>query len=376
MKRKINFLLGLFILIVLSHCRRKNEVIGKILNFQEVAGEKYDLSDLTDGIEVMPLYLPDTITLGKIQSIRYFEPYWIMHDPDFTQSVYLFDESGMFVNRLQRNGEGPGEYLSLSSYMVFENTMVVYDRALRRINWYSYPEFEFLKDKKIGDYFQDLIFLGDIGHVFALSDDIWEESLYKGAMFLDKDLSAVKNFPKPSGVIELTQGANISFTENNFYYSEPLTEIVYQIDSIEMKPLFKINFGKHEIPKTGIEMVEAEDFHELLQRGDYAFGIHNFNIKESMISFNFYHKSFEVVKLGLYDLNSQKFGVVNEITEEKFLLRPLNVSSGCSINILYPDEYDENMLENLGVNLDKIIPQNQTPLPLLLKYKWNKIPDS
>lgn len=157
--------------------------------------------------------------------------------------------------------------------------------------------------------------MSDFGHVFVLSDDMLEESLYKGAIFLEKDFSSVKNFPKPSGVIESTQGANISFTENKFFYSEPLTEIVYQIDSIEMTPLFKIFFGKHEIPKTGIEMVEAEDFYELLQRGDYAFAIHNFNMRESVISFNFYYKSFEDVKLGLYDLNSQKMRVVNEITK-------------------------------------------------------------
>lgn len=376
MKRNINLLVCLFTLIILSYCKREDDFGGKLLDFREVTGEEYDLFDLTDEIEVVPLHLPDTIILGKIQSIRYHEPYWIMHDPDFAHSVYLFDEFGKFVNRLQRIGEGPGEYLSLSSYMVVENSMAVYDRALRRINWYSYPEFEFLKDKKIGDYFQDLIFLGDIGHVFALSDDILEESLYKGAMFLDKDFSAVKNFPKPSGVIESTQGANISFTENNFYYSEPLTEIVYQIDSIEMKPLFKINFGKHEIPKTGIQMVEAEDFYGLLQNGNYAFAIHNFNISESMINFNFYHKSFEDVKLGLYDLKSQEIRIVNEISKENFLLRPLNVSAGYNVNILYPDEYDVNMLENLGVNLDKTIPQNRTSLPLLLKYKWNKIPDS
>lgn len=218
--------------------------------------------------------------------------------------------------------------------------------------------------------------MSDFGHVFVLSDDMLEESLYKGAIFLEKDFSSVKNFPKPSGVIESTQGANISFTENKFFYSEPLTEIVYQIDSIEMTPLFKIFFGKHEIPKTGIEMVEAEDFYELLQRGDYAFAIHNFNMRESVISFNFYYKSFEDVKLGLYDLNSQKMRVVNEITKENFLLRPINVSAGYNINILYPDEYDENMLENIGIDLEKALYRSQTPPALLLKYKWNKIPDS
>jgi hypothetical protein len=83
MKRKINFLLGMFILIVLSHCKRKNEEGGKILDFREVTGEKYDLLDLTDEIEVVPLHLPDSIVLGKIHSIRYTEPYWILHDPDF-----------------------------------------------------------------------------------------------------------------------------------------------------------------------------------------------------------------------------------------------------------------------------------------------------
>jgi ribosome-binding factor A len=56
--------------------------------------------------------------------------------------------------------------------MVIENTMVVYDRALRRINWYSYPEFEFLKDEEIDYHFQDFIFLNEIGHVFAISDDL------------------------------------------------------------------------------------------------------------------------------------------------------------------------------------------------------------
>jgi hypothetical protein len=281
----------------------------------------------------------------------------------------------MFVNRLQRIGEGPGEYLSLLSYLVIKNTMAVYDRALGRISWYSYPEFEFIKGEKIDDYFQDLIFLSDFGNVFALSDDLLEESLYKGAIFFDKDFNSVKNFPKPSGVIESTQVANISFTENKIFYSEPLTEIVYQIDSTEMRPLFKINFGKHEIPKAGIEMVEAEDFYELLRRGEYAFAIHNFNQQDSLISFNYYQGNFGVVKLGLYDLTSKRVKVIDEITNENIFLRPLNVSAGYNIVLLYQDEYDENILENIGIDLEKALYQSRTPSALMLKYKWDKIPD-
>jgi hypothetical protein len=376
MKRNINLLVCLFTLIILSYCKREDDFGVKLLDFREVTGEKYDLSDLTDEIEVVPLHLPDTITLGKIQSVRYFEPYWIMHDPDLTQSIYLFDESGRYINTLQRIGEGPGEYLTLSAYLVIENSIAIYDRALRRISWYSYPEFEFVRDEKAANYYLDLLFLNEFVNAFAISDDLAENSLYEGIIYLDKDLESVKKSAKPSGVIELTQTCNISFTGNKYFYAEPLTEIVYQIDSLEMKPFYKIDFGKFGLPDRSKEIEEAEDFYELLQKGNYAFAIHNFNIKESMVSFNFYHKSFEVIKLGLYDLNLQKMWVVNEITKENFLLRLLNVSAGYNINILYPDEYDENMLENLGVNLDKIIPQNQTPSPLLLKYKWNKIPNS
>jgi len=83
--------------------------------------------------------------------------------------AYFSSRGHFFLNLIAL---GPCEYLSLSSYMVIENTMVVYDRALRRINWYSYPEFEFLKDEEIDYHFQDFIFLNEIGHVFAISDDL------------------------------------------------------------------------------------------------------------------------------------------------------------------------------------------------------------
>ncbi len=102
---------SLLILLFLSCSKSKDESMLNTLDFQGLVGGKFELSDLSGKIEVIPLEIPDSIVLGKIHSIRYTEPYWIMHDPDFAQSVYLFDESGMFVNRLQRIGEGPGAML-------------------------------------------------------------------------------------------------------------------------------------------------------------------------------------------------------------------------------------------------------------------------
>ncbi|WP_162417723.1 6-bladed beta-propeller [Cyclobacterium roseum] len=371
-----NWLNGMFVITLLFSCETdKNIREGDRLDFSEFTSRNFNLLELSTEVEGLQLSLPDSIILGKIESIRYVHPYWLMHDPNFSKAIYLFDSAGNFVNSLQKAGEGPEEYLSLFSYLVWDEELIVYDRNLGKANWYSFPEFDYIKSKNVDYYIMDLIFLENQKQALAVFDDWHTDDSYLGIVFLDKDLRIVENFPKPPGLIEATQIGNLSDNNGFWYFTEPLSEMVYLLGKSEMQPVYWIDFGEFKIPGLNWGIDDADDFHELLQTREYAFAVHNFNLHENLISFNFYLGNPENVKLGLYDLNADQAVVIGEIsTADDLFLRPLNVSAGYNLTVLYPDEYNEEMLMEIGLNLEWI-KSIDIENPLMIKYRFNKIPN-
>lgn len=375
--KTIKKLLILIFSVIFTSCVSQHEDLSDIKKLSFANGSKtVDFSDLSDNLEIIPLNIPDTVVLGRIHSIRYYENYLILHDKDYAQALYIFDKEGDFVNMLRRIGAGPGEFATLESYIIHENIISVYDRRLRKGIKYQFPHLNYLETFEANGYFKgDFLNWKNYEYSIGLSDDIVEDGYYKGIVFLDDTYKSIYNIEKPSGVIEASERGSLSNIRDEIFYSEPFTEIIYQMDSTESIPLYQIDFGSNALPKEAQSLVEAEDFYEILGSGDYAFAVHNFNMTDSVISFNFYWKTIDNIRIGMYDLKNDKGLIINDIGSLRdYLTWPFAVSDGSNLSLLYPDEYDKEILIQMGLSKDEIAKLDLSA-PLLLKYSLNKFPD-
>lgn len=365
----------IFLILCIS-CESKNDGLPNIekLVFHEES-RSVDFFQLSDNLEIIPLNIPDTVTLGRIHSIRYYDGYLLLHDKDYAQALYIFNRDGNFINMLRRIGSGPGEYATFESYIVNEDVLTVYDRRLLQGVKYQLPNLNYLETLEIDGYFRgDLLSWHTLDYAIALSDDYIEDDSYRGIVFLDDTYQSIHNIEKPPGVIEASERGNLSNIGDNIFFSEPLSEVIYMMDTMEFVPLYQIDFGRNGLPQKSQLLEEAEDFYDILRSQDYAFAVHNFNMKDSVVSFNFYWRTIDEIRLGIYDLKKGEGAMINDIGSlQDYLTWPFSVSDGYNLSILYPDEYDRGVLAEMGLSTNEISSLGISQ-PLLLRYSINKFP--
>lgn len=346
----------------------------KILPFEE-RSKAVDFSALSDHLEIIPLNLPDSIVLGRIHDIRYYGDHLFLHDKYYAKALYVFDEEGNFVDMLHRHGSGPGEYVGLDNYIIRDDVLTVYDRTSSQVVKYQLPNFHYLETVKVDSYFMgDMLSKPGLDYAIGFSDSYAQNGFYRGIVFLDENYGTLHHIEKPSGIIEASEQGNLSDLRNETLYAEPLSELIYTIDSMSSVPLYQVDFGRYHLPEKARQFEEAEDFYDIISTQDYAFAIHQVNIKDSVVSFNFYWRDINEIRLGIYDLKQDKGAIINDVGPlQNYLTPALSISDGYNLAILYPDEYDSEVLAHMNLTRDEVSTIDQSK-PLLVRYTINKFP--
>lgn len=79
--------------------------------------QKASLFDYFSHIELIPLETSDNIIIGRCEEIFYHQNRYYIFDSK-QLSVQVFDETGKFIFQISKRGQGPGEYIDLTS-MIF-----------------------------------------------------------------------------------------------------------------------------------------------------------------------------------------------------------------------------------------------------------------
>ena len=108
--------------IILSACHLSNvdnsqsgdlpSVVDFTVEVDDVS-EQIDISPLIENdVKIVKLETTDECLISDIRQVDYVNGLIYIADKA-SQTVLIFDESGKYVGRVGKRGEGPGEYLSL-----------------------------------------------------------------------------------------------------------------------------------------------------------------------------------------------------------------------------------------------------------------------
>ncbi|MGV8096467.1 MAG: 6-bladed beta-propeller [Mangrovibacterium sp.] len=135
------------ILFLLTSCIGQKKEKKKSINSKpivelnisnELFDENKDYSSLVGSIEVIKLETNVNSLIGDIRKIEFQNnKFYILDD---SQVLYLFNEIGNYLNKLDKRGKGPGEYLEMRDFFVDKdgsikvlsyNTILKYDSTLK-----------------------------------------------------------------------------------------------------------------------------------------------------------------------------------------------------------------------------------------------------
>jgi hypothetical protein len=111
----------LSIVVIAICCKEKQQFSNEsVTSLKSVASKPQQISDMLQSFKFIQLETTDQSLIGghigKIKKIA--NKYFISSD---RKELLVFDSTGLFIKKIGRIGQGPGEYSSISDYDVFEN---------------------------------------------------------------------------------------------------------------------------------------------------------------------------------------------------------------------------------------------------------------
>jgi hypothetical protein len=199
------------------------------------------LSDFVSDFTVIPLETADDFLVAQIDRVQLFDNK--IYVLDMRSSVlFIFDIFGKFINKLDKVGQGPGEYLFLSDFVINKNGIHVLDVSSRKINRYGFDL----------DFMEKTAFETLGSNLMPDSSGFW---LYNEPTFLpddcqltridDKGRTLASFFPRNTQPnLSYTYASANVFQKNgmNLYFSPRCGNVIYVMSNREWKPAFRLSF--------------------------------------------------------------------------------------------------------------------------------------
>ena len=141
----MKYQIWVLVLVMFAGCQTRNNkesdaaIVPIRMDWDKVVDE-FDYSGMVeDSVLVIPLETRDDCLIGEMTKMVYQNNLIYVSD-NVSKAIYVFDETGKLVTKLRAVGNGPGEYLNITSFTVRGTDMAIYDHFANRLLFYNAKE--------------------------------------------------------------------------------------------------------------------------------------------------------------------------------------------------------------------------------------------
>lgn len=263
-KRMILQCLGLIILILA--CRENPKFELETIKVPNRADQPLSLSEMADMVQQIQLETSPGNYLGYLKDVKIYKKRLYIIE---LYKISIFDLEGNFIQHLGKQGEGPGEYKSITSVAIDEVSGLIYVSAYNKLLIYG-PDFKLIEERKLGYPINYLKILE--GSLWVVSEEIGLElgdeianhtNIYK----LNQDLGISDTISFKTVILDQIRvgGYGIRYwlsdiEEGLFMFMPVLTpentirDTLYQIVDKIVKPAVKFDFERSQsFDKWGVQ---------------------------------------------------------------------------------------------------------------------------
>ncbi|NVJ64738.1 MAG: 6-bladed beta-propeller [Flavobacteriaceae bacterium] len=359
--------------------RAKNDSTHEIQNIRELVinlGNHFQITDklssMIDEVKYVSLEETDSSLIGNIGHIVFDDDKIIVSDVG-TQSVLLFTEKGQFLTRIQKRGDGPGEYNRLNNIAV--------DTALKRIIIGS--DYKFLWFDYNGNFIKELKTTYAGANEFEVIDSqtlvIYtyfgnlDDKREKYDIYYIKDDGSVSSkfievFPKKinsKSMIGLFSNFSRVGLSNELLLTREYSNQILSLNSAGIHSKYKLDFGAGNLPEDYVEKSltdfsirsSEERVDQMLRKGMLTFA--GGSVLET--------KKWLQVTVGtsedrtslLFDKTKNEvrhafnFNLINDVDGGRYLVNRW-VHSDYFVSIVYPSNLQKALEQNTSIALESI----------------------
>ncbi len=336
---------------------------------------KIDLSKLKKNInidlstlncEYIDLETVDGSLIGNIDKIYYVNDKIYVLDKEIAGAIFIFDNKGKFISKIDAKGQGPGEYAEIDDFLVDMQTqeILILDYDQSKIIYYLGNKFK--NEVKITEDFENFTQIKN--HIIGINNYCYnKDGCYKISIF-NKNLKLKKQImPTPNNADNVSWDLKRTIHKYNdsLFLTEPFTNYIYAIDkNFNVSPCYYINFGKDSLDVNKNEM-KRDKFLNYIDNTNKAFLVDNFLEMGNIISFNFFYNKKQVFCFSHSD--GSKTLCANSIVDvkKKVVMMPIHADEKYMFfKMIKLGDIDSNatyqanptILKVLISEIDKIIP--------------------
>ena len=371
-------LLGIFIMMLLFACTPTDENEIPTLSV-DLHSPAVSLEDLFSKVEIIPLETSDSCLLVSIDKIVNVDGLLYIFDGR-RPALYVFDEKGAFVRQISRWGDGPGEHLLISDFIV--------DKKQQTIGLLSPNGYMGMYDLYGRFIRQDVLPVKPNYYAIAQFDtDRWvfwscvrEDE--DGITIVGKDsLNTVSGFWRNDRILDM--GSLNPFYEynDNVYFTTAYQNIIYKLTEKGVHPVYCWDFGKDGIDDEMLQKYlsienEGKRNDELIK--DLSDGTLPFCMKFHRENDLYYYVSLQK-GLGTANKNINVFyrkqdgsTFVFERLAEKLSINPLLLTEDYIVSKLNFDDYTYLRPFLSEQDYSKLLLREEDDNPCLVKYYFKK----
>lgn len=222
----------------------KNNV-SKDLNVIEVNFEqKHDIGLFFSSWHPVVLETTDDNILGQINILR-LEDDRIYIYSNQTHIISIFNLEGKFINQINKLGQGPEEYLSVSDIQIYNNSIYLLDRTNKKIFNYDF-EGNFIKSYQLDDWYNKFTFIDEnciILYSETSNDKLFNYVVYNyvNDIYVDEFDPFKENVSYGFGISPFNQTK-----DGSLLVTQQFDNTIYSLDAKSYEPLVSFNFETKE----------------------------------------------------------------------------------------------------------------------------------
>ena len=303
---KLASLFALLMLSILFNCSSKKTekaTFPTIHITPNMDTQKCNLSDLASGVKVVNLETNPDCFIGHFSSLLHVDEHNIIYETG-NNKILIFDSEGNFIRKIYSFGNGPEEYNTIISATVDPINKKIFIVDTKKVLIFNY---EGVFIKKINTPFLPAgLHISSKGQIVVPVKQNYSQDNRSALHILDSTFNTIQSFKSRNP--EVTSGIrqNLFYTgrpykiKNKLYFKEPFVDTIYEVNSKNLKPHWKIDLG-------GMGFKTKEGINTINHQKALKDKIPPIGIKESSNLFIFSYVYKIKRYLSVYDKNSNKY---------------------------------------------------------------------
>ena len=349
--------------------------------------QKASLFDYFTHVELIPLETSDDILIGRLNKVTFHQDrYYVL---DRRRIIHVFDGAGKFIYRIDKSGQGPGEYNMAYDFAI--NPFTGYLDLLDPLGYiFSYDlsgNFVKKSDNLISDSeltaIQNLELLSEKIYAFRVSNPVDELTLaYYDIETKTIQVQEYKNFSRHYPF-------KLNHYNGRWYISSTFDNVVYALEPDSLIEAFTLDFGKlnyklaedvfpRELRASlGLSLAPASVvWAKLLEITEkYPYKIFNLGQNNRYVIVRIDKKTDEFVYL-FYDKSTHESKVINRFEESVGFL-PVTVTNEYVLSYCNHEDLDKHITAEMldEANRQKfkdLMNAKEEENPVIIKYYFKK----